>query len=471
MSIDSISQQAGSAPDLRRARRRQSPAGDARVDRLPPHAIEAEQGLLGCVLLAPAESINTIQASGFQIDEFYDLRHQTIWNEMEQMFSEQKPVEIVGLQQRLKDKGMLEPIGGIPYLNSMQDAVPSAANLTYYLDIVREKATLRRLIHFCTDVVGRVYTYEGDVDALIDDVERDAMRVKRSSHNIRPSIRQSVHEAISRIERKFDTRGALSGLATGFPDLDYYTDGLCGSELIVPAAFPSVGKTSLAMNIVEHVAIDQQLPVLVFSQEMTNVQIVTRMLQSQSRVNIREAARGHMADADFPKLTGAAARVAAANIQIIDDAETVQQVVAEARRAKQERGVRLVVVDYLQLLSDGGRRRDQNREQEVSNIAASLKRLAKELDVPVLTPSQLTDDGKLRESRAIGQHADGIWIMSAEATKAGEPAKPTQDVSLYINKNRNGPRGVTVNLVFLSQYTRFESASRVSDEDVPPENQ
>src|ERR1039457_5767964 len=291
--IDSVSETAGAAADLKKARRQKSAIRNpqsAMVDRLPPHSPEAEQGVLGCALLSPnecvGECIEKLKDGGQEV--FYDLRHQTIYEMLATMFNERMPIDVITVQQRLKDKQLLEQVGGIAYLAKLQDAVPSAANLSYYLDIVQEKFVLRKMIATCTDVVGRVYDYEGEVDALMDEVERDILRISESrAQGSVLGFKELVGNAIGTIENYFSRKGVLNGLATGFTDLDRITDGLHGSEMIVIAARPSMGKTSIALNIAEHVVLEQKLPVAVFSLEMSAEALVLRMMCSLARVNLR----------------------------------------------------------------------------------------------------------------------------------------------------------------------------------------
>ena len=474
--------------DLKKTRRQKAAREDTRptVDRLPPHSIECEQGVLGCALLSPnecvGECIEKLKDGGQEV--FYDLRHQTIYEMLATMFNERMPIDLITVQQRLKDKQLLEQVGGIAYLAQLQDAVPSAANLSYYLEHVQEKFLLRKMIHTCTDVVGRVYDYEGEVDALMDEVERDILRISESrAQSSVLSTKELVGKAIGTIENYFSRKGVLNGLATGFADLDRMTDGLHGSEMIVIAARPSMGKTSLAMNIAEHVVLEQKLPAAVFSLEMSAEALVLRLMCSIARVNLRSIREGFMSESDFPKLTSAAGRLANAPLFIDDSAGlSILQLRARARRLAQQHGVKLFVVDYLQLLHSTARRAQENRQQEISDISSGLKALAKELKVPVLVLSQLNRDlerdksrkprlSDLRESGAIEQDADVVGLLykpnagDDEEGAAGEESDGLP-VNLLIAKQRNGPTG-DVSLTFLKPYTRFESAAKVSDEDVP----
>src|SRR3989475_833912 len=351
--IDNIAEGAGGPPDLKRTRRRKLSTNEpGKVDRLPPHSPEAEQGVLGCVLLSPNDCMGEcIEKFKSGAEVFYDLRHQTIFSALAEMYDGREAIDIITLQQRLKNKQLLEEVGGIPYLAGLPDTVPSSANLAYYLDIVQEKYLLRKMIHTCTDVVSRVYDYEGEVDALMDEVERDILRISESrvqSHT--DTIKELVKKAINTIEDFHQRQGVLTGIGTGFTDLDKMTSGFHAGEMIVIAARPSMGKTSMAMNIAEHVAIDQKLPVGVFSLEMTSESLVLRMLCSRSRVNLRNVRDGFLAERDFPKLTGAAGKLAGAPLFVDDSsALSILQLRAKARRIHQQHGIKLFVIDYLQL--------------------------------------------------------------------------------------------------------------------------
>jgi replicative DNA helicase len=426
------------------------------------------------------ECIEKLKASD---EVFYDLRHQTVFKVLSEMYDSRQAIDVITLQQRLKDSQLLEQVGGITYLSVLPDTVPSAANLTYYLDIVREKYLLRKMIHVCTDVVGRVYEFEGEVDALMDEVERDILQISEARvQSQTTTIKDLVKKAISTIEDFHQRQGMLTGIPTGFNDLDKLTSGMHGGEMIVIAARPSMGKTSLAMNIAEHVAIEAKLPVGVFSLEMTSESLVLRMLCSRSRVNLRNVREGFLAERDFPKLTGAAGKLAGSPL-FIDDSSglSILQLRAKARRMHQQYHIKLFVIDYLQLLHSTARRAQDNRQQEIADISSGVKSLAKELAVPVIVLSQLNRElereknrkprlSDLRESGAIEQDADVVGLLykpssDDEESVTGEEQE-AQAVNLLIAKQRNGPTG-DVNLTFLKQYTRFENAAKVSDEDMP----
>jgi replicative DNA helicase len=484
--IESVEIEAGGVPpDLKKTRRQKnSPVEPARVDRLPPHSPEAEMGVLGCILLSPndtlGECIQGFKAGG---EVFYDLRHRMIYELLVAMFDQKEAIDLVTVQQRLKDRNQLDAIGGLAYLSALPDAVPSAANLSYYADIIREKHLLRRMIQTCTSVMSRVYDHQGEVDALLDEVERDVLRISEErAETDTPSVKELVKKAIVTIEECHKNQGALTGLTTGFPDLDKMTSGLHGGEMVVIAARPSMGKTSLAMNIAEHVAVESRLPVGVFSLEMTADSLVLRMLCSRSRVNLRSIRDGFLAERDFPKLTGAAGKLSGSPLFIEDSPGlSILQLRAKARRMHQQHGIKLFVIDYLQLLHSTARRAE-NRQQEIADISNGIKALAKELSVPVIVLSQLNREvekernrkprlSDLRESGAIEQDADLVALLyrpsSGEDDEGGGGVESdSEQVNLLIAKQRNGPTG-EVELTFLKGYTRFESKAKVSAEDLP----
>jgi replicative DNA helicase len=482
--IDSVESGGSAAVDLKKSRRNKSARPAApRLDRLPPHSTEAEQGVLGCVLLSPNDGMGIcIEKFKRGPEVFYDLRHQLLYELLTEMYDQKEPIDLITVQQRLKDKNQLESMGGLPYLSSLVDSVPSAANLEYYIEIVQEKYLLRKMIFTCTDIVARMYEQEGEVDALLDEVERDVLRIneERVQGQI-ITIKDLVHKAINTIEEYHQRQGMLTGIGTGFADLDKMTSGMHGGEMIVIAARPSMGKTSLAMNIVEHVAIDLQLPVGVFSLEMTSESLVLRMLCSRSRVNLRNIREGFLAERDFPKLTGAAGKLASAPI-FIDDTPglSILQMRAKARRMFQQHGIKLFVIDYLQLLNSTSRRAE-NRQQEIADISNGIKALAKELNVPVIVLAQLNRElekdknrkprlSDLRESGSIEQDADLVGLLY-KASSGEDDDRPSGEqesvaVNLLIAKQRNGPTG-DVHLTFLKSFTRYESAAKVSAEDYP----
>jgi replicative DNA helicase len=484
--IDSVEEpNAGPSADFKKARRRKATLADSsRVDRLPPHSVEAEQGVLGCVLLSPHDCLgHCVEKFTNGPEVFYDLRHRAIYEVLIEMYDRKDAIDLITVQQTLKDRHQLEGVGGLAYIASLPDAVPSAANLDYYLEIVREKFVLRQMISTCTEVVSRAYEHQGEVEALLDEVERDILkisgdRVSTSS----PTMKELVHRAIHHIEMYHQRQGQLGGIATGFIDLDKMSDGLHEGEMIVIAARPSMGKTSLVMNIAEHVAVQLRLPVGVFSLEMTSESLVMRMMSSLARVNARAIRDGFLAERDFAKLTTAAGQLAKAPL-FIDDSSglSILQLRAKARRLHQQHGIKVFIIDYLQLLHSTARRAE-NRQQEIADISNGIKALAKELKVPVIVLSQLNRElekdknrkprmSDLRESGSIEQDADLVALLYKPNVADEEDGGPTPDqeavpVNLLIAKQRNGPTG-DVCLTFLKSCTRFESAAKISSEDIP----
>lgn len=469
--------------DLKKARRRK-PAPDVDTNRLPPHSSEAEDGVLGCVFLSPKEVMPKVVTAFKDIGEevFYDLRNQTIYRQMVAMYEKNQPIDILTVMQRMKDCELLDQIGGIARLNALQDAVPSAANVDYYTDIVREKYVLRKAIHICTDVVARVYDHEGEIDTMMDEVERDILSIRRFQVTSGiPSTQELIHSAMATIEDYVQREGKLMGISTGFIDLDKRTGGLKNGEMIILAARPSVGKTSLAMNIVDHACVDMGLPVGVFSLEMTGESLILRMICSRARVNLRSVTEGFMSDRDYPTITSAAGRINSAPLYI--DATgglTVMQLRARARRMVQEHGIKLLVIDYLQLLKAFiGKKRIDNRQQEISEISSGIKELAKELNIPVIVLSQLSRElekqkrkpllADLRESGSLEQDGDLIWLLYPQ-TDEDDADRDCNRVGVITAKQRNGPTGEDM-LTFLKAFTRFENAARVADDDAQTEVQ
>jgi replicative DNA helicase len=482
--IDSTPEGGSGGPDLKRTRRRLPAANNTpKLDRLPPHSIEAEQGVLGSILLCPGEAVSEAIEKLKGEEVFYDLRHQTIFDALVTMHDAREPIDLITLPQKLRDEQLLAQVGGLDYLSSLPDKSPSAANLSYYADIVREKYLLRRVVQLCSGAVSRIFDEEHDVDVLLDEVERDILQLSQARVSDRKvTMPELVKVAISQIEDFHKRQGMLTGVSTGFRQLDKMTSGLHGGEMIVIAARPSMGKTSLAMNIVEHVALEQQVPVGVFSLEMTAESLVLRMLFSRSKVNMRNVRDGFLAERDFPKLTGAASKLASAPIYIDDSSGlSILQLRAKARRLHQQHHIKLFVIDYLQLLHSTARRAE-NRQQEIADISSGIKSLAKELNVPIVVLSQLNRElekdknrkprmSDLRESGSIEQDADLIGLLykpsSGDEEESGTGAEDDAvPVNLLIAKQRNGPTG-DVSLTFYKSFTRFDSPAVVSEEDVP----
>jgi len=456
-------------------------AKSSTIDRLPPHALDAETAVVCCCLLAPNESIpecvSVLRSPG--LEEFYDLKNRGAFAILRAMFDLRIPIDSVTFHQRVIDLNRMEALGGMEYLLKLPDAVPSPANLSYYLEIVKEQFLLRKILQTGSSMASRVYEHRGEIDQFLDEVERDVLAISESRVAERAlDIKSLVRGAIDQIEAFHQNQGALTGVGTGFADLDKMTSGLHGGEMLVIAARPSMGKTSLAMNIAENVALNLKLPVGVFSLEMTAEALVLRMICSRARVNLRNVRDGFLADRDFPKLTGAAGKIQNAPI-FIDDSSglSILELRAKARRMAQQHGIKLFVIDYLQLLHSTNRRAD-NRQQEIADISGGVKSLAKELNVPVVVLSQLNrelekDKGRkprlsdLRESGAIEQDADLVGLLYKPSSGEDDELSQAEEqdaipVNLLIAKQRNGPTG-EVNLTFLKSYTRFENAAKLEE--------
>lgn len=371
-----------------------------RIDRLPPHALEAEQGVIGSILLEPTASFDLcIEKMHDGELSFYDLRHQCLYGKLLEMWDARERIDIITVQQKLKDAGVLDGVGGLAYLSSLMDSVPSAANLSYYLDIVCEKLTLRKLLKSCTQVVATIHEHSGPASTLVDEVEREisAIRGGGDSKQTKP-IKELVRDSIDSIQRWHQRQGQIGGIPTGLHDLDKLTDGLHAGELIILAARPSVGKSSMLMNIIENATVDLGLPAAVFSLEMTAESLTVRMLCGRARLNGRSVQQGFLTEGDFKKLTNCAGKICKAPLFIDDTGGlTIQQLRARARRMHQRHGLKLIAVDYLQLVSSKSERRGDNRQQEISDVSAGLKMMAKELNIPVIALCQLGRDVEKRK--------------------------------------------------------------------------
>lgn len=402
---------------------------------------------------------------------FYIPAHQTIYTELVTLWNAGKEADLITFTQVLRDKNLLDAVGGAAFVTSLFTFVPTAAMLTYYLEIVREKYVLRQLIACSTESIRRAYEEQDDVNALLDDAEGRMLSIgdDRSKEEVRP-MKENVMDALEQLGEAYENRGGITGLATGFAEFDRMTGGLHNSEMIVIAARPSVGKTAMAMNIAEHVAVEGKRAVAVFSLEMSTDQLTQRMLCSRARVNLQKLREGLLAERDFPNLTSAASKLAETKL-LIDDSSgmSILELRAKARRMKSKHGIELVVVDYLQLLRSTTKRSQENRQVEVSEISSGLKSLAKELNLPVIVLAQLNrqPEGRhggrprlsdLRESGSIEQDADLVGLLyRAELYEEDEEerAEKAGEAELIIAKQRNGPV-CDVNLTFLKEFTRFE---------------
>ena len=440
---------------------------DPSLHKIPPQNIEAEQSVLGAVLLEN-EAINNVLEI-LATNDFYSEAHRRIFSAILELSEKNEPSDLITLSNILKDKNQLDSVGGVSYLATLVDNVPSAANIAYYSRIVKEKAILRGLIGTATEIITKSYDTTGsDIENILDEAEHAIFEI--SENKIKPAfhpIKEIIKDSFRTIEELYEKKELVTGVPTGFEKVDDITSGLQKSDLIIIAGRPSMGKTAFALNIAQHVAIERGTSVALFSLEMAKEQLAIRMLSSEAKVDSQRLRKGFLGETDWPKLTTAAGRLSEAAIFIDDTpAITVLEMKAKARRLKAETGLGLIMLDYLQLMR--GSRFSDSREQEISEISRSLKALAKELNVPVVAMSQLNrkvEDrtnkrpqlADLRESGAIEQDADVIaFIYRDEVYNRSEDNPEKGMAEIIIGKQRNGPVG-TVKLAFLEKYTSFEN--------------
>jgi len=442
---------------------------DFSLHKVPPQNIEAEQSILGSILLDNQALNNVLEI--LSVKDFYNEAHRRIFAATIELSDRNEPCDLITLTNILKNNKQLDAVGGMAYLASLVDNVPSAANAAYYAKIVKEKAILRMLIGTATEILKNSYDTSAEIDQVLDKAEHAIFEI--SENKIRPAffpIKDIIKDSFKTIERLYERKALITGVPTGFEKIDDLTSGLQKSELIIIAGRPSMGKTAFALNIASHAAVEMGLPVAIFSLEMAKEQLAMRMLASEAKVDSHRLRQGRLGETDWPKLTIAAGRLSDAPIFIDDKpAIMVLEMKAKARRLKAESGLELIVLDYLQLMRGGGNR--DSREQEISEISRSLKALAKELNVPVIALSQLNrkvEDrtnrrpqmADLRESGAIEQDADLIaFIYRDELYNKSEDNPEKGMAEIIIGKQRNGPVG-TVKLAFLEKYTSFENLAR-----------
>ncbi|MGB7572867.1 MAG: replicative DNA helicase [Thermodesulfobacteriota bacterium] len=443
--------------------------------KLPPQHIEAEQSILGGILIEN-EAINRVMEI-LDADDFYRDAHRRIFNALINLSERDEPADLITLTNELRKIDQLDSIGGASYLASLIDSVPTAANIEYYARIVKEKAILRKLIQTSTEIITQSYEDRGDVEGFLDEAERSIFEI--SEKRVRPSfypIREIVKQSFTTIEKLFKKKEAVTGVPSGFKELDRMTAGFQPSDLIIIAGRPSMGKTAFCLDVAEYAAIGNKIPVAIFSLEMSKEQLVIRMLCSQANVEGTRLRTGYLNESDWPKLTIAAGNLSDAPIYIDDTAAlSALELRAKARRLKSEYGLGMVIVDYLQLMR--GRARVESRQQEISEISRSLKALAKELTIPVIAVSQLSRKTEertgnkpqlsdLRESGAIEQDADLIlFIYRDEVYNRSEDNPNRGKAEVIIGKQRNGPIG-KIDLAFLDKFTTFKDLYRGGTEPV-----
>jgi replicative DNA helicase len=418
-----------------------------------PQCSEAEEGVLACVMISPRECLSACLERFGHEQMFYDLRRQEIFNACVTLDKKQIAVDLITLHEELKDR--LEQVGGTQYLCGLPDKTPSSANLDYYLDILCEKHILRKTLYACDDLIKRVYAHDGDPSEMLDAAERTILELRPRGKKT-ASILDIVRKVLNRAQTAAENKGSLSGLSTGIPELDRFTGGLQDGEMTVLAGYPSSGKTSLALNIAELIGVDGGLPVGFFTLEMNSEQIVTRLICSRSCVNMQNLRRGMMQDEEVSAFFHVSGEIGKAKL-FFDDTSNLKamELRARARRMWQNHGLRLLVVDYLQLLEPEARRGDETRQEQVATMSRMIKQLAAELQVPAIVLSQLNEKGNLKESGAIGADADGVWILKPPGKENDDGKTP---ITLHIKKQRNGPADENVDLLFEKRFTRFTGA-------------
>lgn len=436
------------------------------LEKLPPQNIEAEMAVLGSMLIdedAIAHAIETLSA-----DYFYNDSHRNIYNVILNLFNANKAIDIITICDELKRQDLLDRVGGPSYIASLVNTVPTSANISHYSSIVREKATLRSLIHNSTQIISDAYNNDGSIEQLLDNSERliFEIRDRRQTNTVIP-LKEIIKDSIETIDKLYQKKAHVTGVPSGYIDFDIKTAGLQPSDLIIVAGRPSMGKSAFVIGIVEYASIVEKVPTAFFSLEMSKEQLVQRLLCSHARVDAHKVRTGFLAVSDWPKLTAAAGKLSEAAI-FIDDTPAISamEIRAKARRLKAQYDIKMIVVDYLQLMRASGK--SENRQQEISEISRSLKALARELNVPVIAISQLSravesrTDHKpqlsdLRESGAIEQDADVVvLLLREEYYNPNEENKGIAEIN--IAKQRNGPVG-SFNLTFIREYARFENIS------------
>ena len=444
-----------------------SQRSDIALERPLPHNLDAERSVLGAILLdnhAMNTAVEKLKAEDFFLDQ-----HRRVFQQMIALGEAQQAIDLVTLTEHLHRRGELEAAGGAAYLAQLVDGVPRVTNVEHYARIVKEKAMLRNLIHASHAIQQQALEAEVDADAILDHAESSIFQL--AEERVRAGlvgVKELVRDNFDRLARIFTEGRRITGLSTGYQQLDNLTSGLQPSELLILAARPSMGKTSLALNIAENVAMRGGEPVAIFSLEMSKESLLLRLLASHARINAHKFRTGHLGREDWQKMTEALGRLAEAPLWVDDSGSaTVVEIGAKTRRLKRDKGLSLVIVDYLQLVATRGR--FANRNEEVTSITRGLKGLAKELKVPVLVLSQLTRAPEreerrpqladLRESGAIEQDADVVlFIYRPNIYKPGETPEERAKAEIIIAKQRNGPTD-RIPFVFLDTYTRFEEAA------------
>ena len=442
---------------------------EALIKRVMPHSIEAEQSVVGAMLMDKDAILTAAEIVSGQ--DFYQTAYGVIFDSMVELFNEGKPVDLVTLQERLKEKDVPPEIASLEFVRDLVSAVPTSANVKYYAQIVADKSMIRKLIKLNDEISNTCYAGKESLEAILETTEKSMFQLlqQRNTGEYVP-IRQVVLNALDRIEKASKSKGTVTGIPTGFIDLDYKLSGLQPSDLILVAARPSMGKTAFVLNIAQYVAFKKDRATAIFSLEMSKEQLVNRLFSLESQVDAQALRTGNMKDSDWEKLIEGAGIIGKSKL-IIDDTPgiSVSELRSKCRKYKLEHGLDLIIIDYLQLMTGSVGKRSESRQQEISEISRSLKGLARELNVPVIALSQLSRAvesrpdkrpmlSDLRESGAIEQDADVVMFIYRDEyyNKDSEYKKQAE---IIIAKQRNGPVG-TVHLAWLGEYTKFANLSR-----------
>ena len=442
---------------------------EALIKRVMPHSVEAEQSVVGAMLM-DRDAITTASEiiSG---NDFYQSAYGVIFDAMVELFNEGKPVDLITLQERLKEKDVPAEIASLEFVRDLVTAVPTSANVKYYAQIVADKSVMRKLIKLNEEIANICYAGKESLEEVLEKTEKSVFELlqKRNTSDFVP-IKQVVLNALERIEKASKTKGTVTGIPTGFIDLDYKLSGLQPSDLILVAARPSMGKTAFVLNIAQYIAFKKDKSVAIFSLEMSKEQLVNRLFSLESQVDAQAIRSGNMKDSDWEKLIEGVGIIGQSHL-IIDDTPgiSISELRSKCRKYKLEQGLDVVIIDYLQLMTGSVGKSSESRQQEISEISRSLKGLARELNVPVIALSQLSRAvesrpdkrpmlSDLRESGAIEQDADVVMFIYRDEyyNKDSEFKKQAE---IIIAKQRNGPIG-TVNLAWLGEYTKFANLSR-----------
>ncbi len=446
-------------------------------ERIPPHNVEAEQAVIGAIFLEP-EAFSTASERLISTD-FYRANHQAIFATMSLLSERGEPIDVVTVTTNLANTEQLEQVGGVTYLTDLASSVPTAANIDYYSKIVEEKALLRRLIKSATDIVTNTFAKEDAVEEVLDEAEKTILEVssRKNAGAFKP-IKDVLIDVYDNIEQLHNSDSDVTGIASGYRDLDRMTSGFQRNDLIIIAARPSVGKTAFALNIAQNVAINSDENVAIFSLEMGADQLVQRMLCAEGNIDSQRLRTGKLENEDWEKLTMAMGSLSHAGVYIDDSPGIrVSDIRSKCRRLKQEHGLGMIIIDYLQLIS-GSESSQDNRQQEVSEISRSLKGLARELEVPLIALSQLSRGveqrqdkrpimSDLRESGSIEQDADIVGFLYRD-DYYDEESEQQNIIEIILSKQRNGPTG-TIELAFVKEYNKFVDLDYTySDGGVPP---